>query len=150
MRNGRKGEYPDLLFLLWCVGLAAFLYDRTPSGNRGCVSGFSHSSMDCCLSKTHACGVQTSTTAIIRVSRILEAIFPSWGPYIIRQQIQLLKGQVRIFSDFLTFESYRKVAWRAQEDGWPREALRCSAAPAVYCGTGECTGRSYPSSGSEH
>ena len=101
-----------------CGGWAAFLYDRTPSGNRGCVSGFSRSPPGSL------------------------AIFPSWGPYIIRQQIQPLKGQVRIFSYFLTFESYRKVAWRAREDGWPCEALRCSTAPAVCCGTGECTGRS--------
>ena len=41
MRNGRKGECPDLPFL-WVL-VAVFLYDRTPSGNRGRVSGFFHS-----------------------------------------------------------------------------------------------------------
>ena len=35
-------------------------------------------------------------------------------------------GQVRIFSDFLTFESYRKVAWRAREDTTCRNIIKDS------------------------
>ena len=69
-------------------------------------------------------------------------IFVTCSVYNSAAMYSLKKGRLRIFSDFLTFESYRKVAWRAREDGWPCEALRCSTAPAVCCGTGECTGRS--------
>ena len=46
MRNGRKGDIRTCLFF---VCLAAFLYDGTPSGNRGCVSGFLYSSINRCF-----------------------------------------------------------------------------------------------------
>ena len=78
-------------------------------------------------------------------------IFITGSVYNSAAMYSLKKGRLRIFSDFLTFESYRRRHYRAPESGWvARSANVDCAAPAVCCGTGECTGRSYPSSGSEH
>ena len=71
MRNGRKGEYPDLPFL-WVL-VAVFLYDRTVPKIGAAFPDSPIRLWIAAYAKLAPVGAQTSRTAIIRVSRILEA-----------------------------------------------------------------------------
>ena len=79
------------------------------------------------------------------------AIFPSWGLYIEGSATQCLKEQAQNISCSLPFESYKIVGVA----GAGRQQAAQSAVAKVYCARGgvwnvEYTGRSYPSSESEH
>lgn len=134
MRNGRKGEYPDL---------PSYMTEPfRKSGLRFRILPFAYGLL--LMQNSHLSVLRQATPQSLervesrkpRHISILGSVYNSEADTTFE----------RTGADILRFP----VAWRAREDGWPCEALRCSAAPAICCGTGEYTGRSYPSSGSEH
>ena len=71
MRNGRKGEYPDLPFL-WVL-VAAFLYDRTVPKIGAAFPDSPVRLWIAAYAKLAPVGAQTSNAAIARTGRLLEA-----------------------------------------------------------------------------
>ena len=71
MRNGRKGEYPDLPF--WWVLVAVFLYDRTVPKIGAAFSDSPVRLWIAAYAKLAPVGAQTSNAAIARTGRLLEA-----------------------------------------------------------------------------
>ena len=71
MRNGRKGEYPDLLF--WWVLVAVFLYDRTVPKIGAAFPDSPVRLWIAAYAKLAPVGAQTSNAAIARTGRLLEA-----------------------------------------------------------------------------
>ena len=70
MRNGRKGEYPDLPF--WWVLVAVFLYDRTVPKIGAAFPDSPVRLWIAAYAKLAPVGAQTSNAAIARMGRILE------------------------------------------------------------------------------
>ena len=71
MRNGRKGEYPDLPFL-WVL-VAVFLYDRTFPKIGAAFPDSPVRLWIAAYAKLAPVGAQTSNAAIARTGRLLEA-----------------------------------------------------------------------------
>ena len=71
MRNGRKGEYPDLPFC-WVL-VAVFLYDRTVPKIGAAFPDSPVRLWIAAYAKLAPDGAQTSNAAIARTGRILEA-----------------------------------------------------------------------------
>ena len=71
MRNGRKGEYPDLPFG-WVL-VAVFLYDRTVPKIGAAFPDSPVRLWIAAYAKLAPVGAQTSNAAIARMGRILEA-----------------------------------------------------------------------------
>ena len=153
MRNGRKGEYLDLPFFVGVVvGLPSYMTEPFRKlGLRFWILPFAYGLL--LMQNSHLSVLRQATPQSLErvASWKPRHIFVTGSVYNSAAMYSLKKGRLRIFSYSLSFESYRRRHCRAPESGWvERSANVDCAAPAICCGTGEYTGRSYPSSGSEY